>query len=240
LPASTAQIQWSAKVPFNGLTAAQILNGTPGTFFEAESFNDYGTGLSVTNGTTVFIFDTTGASASQFGGYTTWTGQFNGTTGDANLDTILSSVNEGVATIALNNLTVGRKYSAQVFAFDDNQGTRTNRQANFSDSNDAADVSQSFAMGDNVYVVGTFTATNTTQTISLNGDFGCYLCCVIVRALAATPAIQWSGSNLQVNWDYGTLLEATNLSGPWTTNPATSPYLFSPTVPVLVFRTQFP
>jgi len=95
-------------------------------------------------------------------------------------------------------------------------------------------------MGDNVYVVGTFTATNTTQTISLNGDSGCYLCCVIVRALAATPAIQWSGSNLEVNWDYGTLLEATNLAGPWTTNAATPPYLFNPTNPALFFRTQFP
>jgi hypothetical protein len=239
LPAATAQIQWSAKVPFNGLTAAQILNGSPGTPFECESFA--GVSLTVTNGANLFLFDDTGASASEVGGYHTWTGQFNGTTGDTNFDTVLGSVNEGVGTITLNNLAAGRRYSAQLFAFDDNQGTRTNRQANFSDSNDASDVSQSFAMGDNAYVVGTFTATNTTQTISLNGNPGCYLCCVIVRALAATPAIQWSGSNLQVNWDYGTLLEATNLSGPWMTNTTPPPlYLVNPTNPALFFRTQLP
>ncbi|MGB7768808.1 MAG: hypothetical protein WBN22_08140 [Verrucomicrobiia bacterium] len=238
LPAATAQIQWSAKVPFTGMTAAQILNGTPGAFFEAESFNNYGTVLSVTNGTTVFVFDTTGVSASETGGYTTWPNQYNGTTGDTNLDSVLGTVEEGVETITLNNLTAGRRYSAQLFAFDDNEGPAL--EANFSDPNDLADVSQSFAMGDNVYVVGTFMATNATEAITLNGDSGLYGCCVIVRALAATPAIQWSGSNLQVNWDYGTLLEATNLTGPWTTNAATPPYVFSPTNPALFFRTQFP
>ena len=240
LPASTSQIQWSAKVPFTGLTAAQILNGTPGVPFEAESFGGPSS-LSVTNGTNVISFDTTGTSATLSGGYTPYgSGQFVGTTDDTNLDQIFGADTECIsgAIITLNNLTVDRRYSAQLFAFND--VAVTDRQANFSDSNDAADVSQSFAMGDNVYVVGTFTATNTTQTISLNGDSGCYLCCVIVRALAATPAIRWSGSNLEVNWDYGTLLEATNLAGPWTTNAATPPYLFNPTNPALFFRTQFP
>ena len=238
LPASTSQIQWSAKVPFTGLTAAQILGGVSGSFFEAETFG--GSALSVTNGTNVFVFDNTGASATLTGGYAPHTGQFVGDTGDANLNAILGANTEGNSgqSISLNNLTTGRRYSAQLFAFND--VAVTGRQANFSDANDTADVSQSFAMGDNVYVVGTFTATNTTQTISLNGDFGCYLCCVIVRALAATPAIQWSGSNLEVNWDYGTLLEATNLTGPWTTNAATPPYLFNPTNPARFFRTQFP
>jgi hypothetical protein len=240
LSASTAQIQWSAKVPFMGLTAAQILGGKPGVPFEAESFGGP-SGLSVTNGTNVISFDTTGASITLSGGYTpNGSGRFVGTTGDTNLDQIFGADTEcnSGAIITLNNLTTGRRYSVQLFAFND--VAATDRQANFSDANDLADVSQSFAMGDNVYVVGTVTATNTTQTIFLNGDPGCYLCCVIVRALAATPAIQWSGSNLQVNWDYGTLLEATNLAGPWTTNAATPPYVFSPTNPALFFRTQFP
>jgi len=238
LPASTSQIQWSARVPFTGLTAAQILGGVTGTFFSAETFG--GTTLSVTNGTNVFLFDSTGVSATLTGGYTTRTGGFIGDTGDTNLNAILGANTEGASgqTISVNNLTVGRGYSAQLFAFGDILAP--GRQANFSDANDTADVSQSFAMGDNVYVVGTFTATNTTQTISLNGDSGCYLCCVIVRALAATPAIRWSGSNLEVNWDYGTLLEATNLAGPWTTNAATPPYLFNPTNPARFFRSQFP
>jgi len=241
LPAATAHIQWSAKVPFNGLTAAQILNGAPGAFFEAESFNNYGAGLSVTNGTTVFVFDTTGVSARLVGGLMVWSsGQFLGDSSDANLNAIFGADTEctGGATITLNNLTAGRSYSAQLFAF--NNVLATAREANFSDAIDGADVSQSFAMGDNVYVVGTFTATNTTQTISLNGNVGSYLCCLIVRASAAMPVIQWSGSNLRVTWGYGTLLQATNITGPWTTNTTASPYVFSPAAPALFFRTQLP
>jgi hypothetical protein len=40
---------------------------------------------------------------------------------------------------------------------------------------------------------------------------------------------QVSGTNAAMNWAAGTLLEATNLSGPWTTNPVVSPYTVSPT-----------
>ncbi len=41
-------------------------------------------------------------------------------------------------------------------------------------------------------------------------------------------AISPSGGSFQVTWAAGTLLEATNVMGPWTTNTSTSPY----TVPV--------
>ena len=41
---------------------------------------------------------------------------------------------------------------------------------------------------------------------------------------SATLTIVLSGSNVQLTWPGGTLLEATNLLGPWTTNAATSPY----------------
>jgi len=33
-----------------------------------------------------------------------------------------------------------------------------------------------------------------------------------------------AGFNLALNWSFGTLLQTTNLSGPWTTNPAESPF----------------
>jgi hypothetical protein len=52
-------------------------------------------------------------------------------------------------------------------------------------------------------------------------------------AFAAAPpsvtlTIQRIGANLQLSWPQGTLLEATELTGPWSTNTATSPYLFAP------------
>ncbi len=54
-----------------------------------------------------------------------------------------------------------------------------------------------------------------------------------VRLRAALPsinvAIQSSGTNLTLNWPYGTLQSATNFAGPWDniTN-ATSPYVVAP------------
>jgi hypothetical protein len=97
-------------------------------------------------------------------------------------------------------------------------------------------------MGDNVYVVGTFTATSTTETITLNGDSGCYMSAAIVRNVPPSPtiSIQKIGSNLQVTYANGILLQSANVKGPWTTNNVASPYMFTPTGPSMFFRVQSP
>ena len=41
--------------------------------------------------------------------------------------------------------------------------------------------------------------------------------------------IQQSGTNVVLNWAAGTLLQANSITGPWTTNTATSPYMVAPT-----------
>ena len=43
-----------------------------------------------------------------------------------------------------------------------------------------------------------------------------------------------------LNWTAGTLLQATNLSGPWVTNPATSPYTVVPTNAQMFYRLLLP
>jgi hypothetical protein len=48
----------------------------------------------------------------------------------------------------------------------------------------------------------------------------------------------FSGGNLTLSWSQGSLLEATNLNGPWATNPATSPYVASPTNAMMFFRVR--
>ena len=59
--------------------------------------------------------------------------------------------------------------------------------------------------------------------------------------VAPSPGIQHSGSNLQINWPYGTLLQATNIIGPWTTNPAAPPSCtITPVGPSMFFRIQLP
>lgn len=47
-----------------------------------------------------------------------------------------------------------------------------------------------------------------------------------------------SGGNVVLNWTAGTLLESTNLSGPWTTDSATPPYTNAPTAPQKFYRLQ--
>jgi hypothetical protein len=65
----------------------------------------------------------------------------------------------------------------------------------------------------------------------------------IVPVAISTPTVSIqavSGGQLQVTWSGGQdiLLQSTNLSGPWTTNSATSPYVFTPAEPVEFFRSE--
>jgi hypothetical protein len=55
-----------------------------------------------------------------------------------------------------------------------------------------------------------------------------------------TPSIGRSGTNLIVTLPYGTLLQATHVNGPWTTNISTSPYVITPTNSMMFFRGQLP
>jgi hypothetical protein len=47
-----------------------------------------------------------------------------------------------------------------------------------------------------------------------------------------------AGNNLQLTWPEGTLLQATNLAGPWVTNNNPSPYTFAPTGPQEFYRVK--
>jgi hypothetical protein len=57
---------------------------------------------------------------------------------------------------------------------------------------------------------------------------------------AVTLNIVPAGNQLQIVWPYGTLLETTNLAGPWTTNANSSPYLVTPTGGQRFYRVQIP
>jgi len=55
-----------------------------------------------------------------------------------------------------------------------------------------------------------------------------------------TLSIVPSGNNVLVTWPTGTLLEATNITGPWSTNTATSPYMAPLDSPQKFYRVQVP
>jgi hypothetical protein len=61
-----------------------------------------------------------------------------------------------------------------------------------------------------------------------------------LTVLTAPPVVyltnHLSGTSMVLSWPQGTLLQATNLTGPWVTNTATSPYTLSPTNPVMFYR----
>jgi hypothetical protein len=242
-PASAALIQWSAPVVVNGLTASQILNAPPGTNFEEESFGATAI-VSVTNNGVVYMFDNTGAAAVMTGTVGAKTGVYLGpSTGDTSFDSVLSVDNEasGAPTITLNNLTPGVLYSAQVFSINDTAGAF--RQISLADANDITDLSAAFLMGDNVYLTGTFVAASTTEVINQNeADSHGYISAVIVRQALPTVTSSKSGSNLQLSWNFGTLLESTNVTGPYapTAGSPTSPYTVTPAGPAKFYRVSYP
>lgn len=53
-------------------------------------------------------------------------------------------------------------------------------------------------------------------------------------------SIRNSGSQLRIEWTGGTLLQATDLTGPWTTNSAASPLLVTPSEARMFFKVQLP
>ena len=245
LPADPTLIQWSAPVVINGLTAAQFLYGVPGTYIGAESFGAP-TAITVTNGGTEFLFDNTGAVATAPTPRLLLLSYTGPSTGDTNLDTVLGVGQEELftSTVTVNNLTVGQLYSVQLVALNDTAGNT--RPARWSDPLDtsAADFSPAFLMGDNVYVVGTFVANSTTETITDNEVSGGYVSCVIVRTGKPTMTLAKSGSSWQITWNFGTLLESTNVAGPYTQTAGTttgpSSYTVVPTGPAKFYRVSFP
>jgi hypothetical protein len=58
---------------------------------------------------------------------------------------------------------------------------------------------------------------------------------------AASPPVTFAikaltNGQIQLQWPQGLLLQSGNLSGPWTTNPATSPYIVKPTKAQMFYR----
>jgi len=82
---------------------------------------------------------------------------------------------------------------------------------------------------------GTISPVATKSYGSLNGAQVEYLGPNVVLGFTAGSA-----GSFELQWSQGTLLQATNLAGPWTTNTATSPYTVKPSGPQQFFRVLVP
>ena len=193
-----AKYNWQAPVPFNGLNADRILTNVAGSVVGAAAFGSTAYLVTLGNGR-ILDFSTDGSIATVTGAGTA-TGTYPAgtglTTSNANFDAVLNhfSYDGGPKTISLNNLSAGQQYSVQLFALDDRNlgGGESNRLASFQDPNDSADVSATFKMGDDVYVVGTFWASNTTESIQMNlptGNNGS-INALVLRSLSFVPPNQ--------------------------------------------------
>jgi len=78
---------------------------------------------------------------------------------------------------------------------------------------------------------------NRTLTGAQLGRF--YTTAITAQAAAPILQMQKSGTNPQLTWSQGMLLQSTNVVGPWTTNSsATSPFIVNPTGPQMFYRLQ--
>jgi hypothetical protein len=69
-------------------------------------------------------------------------------------------------------------------------------------------------------------------------SFPPYSITVLTFAPSGQVNLQPSGTNLLLTWQQGPLLQATNVTGPWVTNFATSPYTVFPTNAQMFYRLQ--
>ena len=190
--AGTPQFSWSAPAPIT--TADATLNLT-GTVVGAAVFGTTEEIVTLTNGDTIDFKADGSTAAVTVGGFGMAAGAFSGTTSNANFDAVLSqfTYDAGPHVVTLYNLSVGQQYSVQLFALDDRGGASSALTANYQDPNDPYDISTTFAMGDNVYTIATFTASNSTVSIQENlpmlGGSG-NINAVVIRAIGVVVAPQ--------------------------------------------------
>jgi hypothetical protein len=105
----------------------------------------------------------------------------------------------------------------------------------------------SFVQGNN-YVVftnvvvtgGMINGTWTTVTGYRIGDFNGAQVQYVGPAAVTIQTTPLSGGKFQLQWSQGTLLQATNLVGPWTTNSSPSPLTVTPSAPQMYYRILVP
>jgi hypothetical protein len=179
---------WGSPVSFAGLNAGQILTNFPETVVVAALFaQNGGSSITVTLGGSSIVFAPANTSwASLYGGNGFSTGASTNSTGNANFDSCLNAFyyDNGPHIITLSNLVVGRQYSVQLFALDNRSLSPAGsaRTVNWQNPADTTNVSATYSMADNKYIVLTFVASNAVQVIQenlLNSGYGNFNCLVL-------------------------------------------------------------
>ncbi len=213
------RVVWQAPVP---IKSAETALNQPGTIAGAAVFGGTKEIVTLRNGKTIdFKADGSVASIPNYNGHFDGTFLPN-TTGNANFDAVLNQANwcqESSRIITVKNLVVGQPYAVQFFALDD-RWVSTNRTVNFQALDDGTNMSATFQMGDNVYVVGKFVATSSTLTIQQNlpDKNQANLNALIVWHLAPqNPLIVGTASNQQEKLDRNAQIDSLRVVTPMVT-----------------------
>ncbi len=189
---------WGTPVSFAGLNADQILTNFPGTQIVGAMFaQNGGSSITVTpsSGSTIVFAPANTSWAGLAGGAGYFTGAWTNTTGNTNFDSCLNAFyyDNGPHVITLSNLVVGQQYSVQLFALDDRSGLNpagSARTVNWQNPADSVNVSATYSMAANDYIVLTFMASNAVQEIQenlLNSGYANFNC-LVLRAVLSPPA----------------------------------------------------
>jgi hypothetical protein len=210
-----------------GLISNWALYGTIGYGPLLDNFGDQPYGLSWTDGTPTPTASTTGFGTANY--------------------VYVGSLNSGF------QITVPADTTKEVLKlYYMGWGCRTRVMATLSDNSAPTFINDSVddPAGNIAYGVATiyFAAASAGQTLTvteydlldyMGGNVG------ITAATLARPepiniTFSRSGSSLQLTWPYGTLLQATNVTGPWTVNGNALPpsYTVTPTGPQMFYRVQ--
>ena len=175
------------------ITTADATLGLAGTVITAADFGAGNQTVTLTGGQ-VINFDGSGANATVVGGNATTTGAFTSTstsTGNTNFNSVLNGFNYDSAAgtnntkqITLSGLTAGQQYSLQLFGLDDRSGSIA-RTLSFSDF--SGDSSGLITSGANDYVLGTFTAASSFETITESVPNGGNINALVLRDISAAP-----------------------------------------------------
>jgi hypothetical protein len=168
--ASAASITWSNPA---AIVSADTALSQPGTVVGAEAWGGGNTTVTLSSGASIFFLQGSQNGANSFA---STSGSFGETGGDTaqfananpNFQQALGDFEyDGNQVLTLHNLTIGGSYALQIFAIDD-RGCCGGDSEYFSTAiSGNSDNSQSFQYFQNQFVIGSFIADGTDQTVYL-------------------------------------------------------------------------
>jgi hypothetical protein len=198
----------------------------------------YGNGLILSDASdigTSFTLDYTGSADLNSGAGNPFYGS--GSPAAFLLESSLTAENSGNATVTLHGVPMGT-YNLYLYASAGTAGQSAVSQ--FTANGDTASAgpnsgNNALAAGANYVLITPVVSGNGLLNISFNGAAtglgilnGFQLSGPGAYNLFVNLGMQQNGSQITLTWPNGTLLETTNLLGPWTTNAAASPFTFTP------------